>query len=288
MRATRVSTRLLVDPQMLRPMVAPMPRSLPTAPREVRLIRWALGLLVALAFPVSAVAVFRFGVNRHAAADMLSCTYGFGLSLLFATSFLPFPSLRAWTCSERVASGALLFLGVSYATHLSWELGWLVLFQKIRVSADAMWAYPWWAYIDGGDARYLHGNPEVVGMEILSVANGCVGTLAMRTHLASRGSSRVAILAILAMMGTAVVHFYSASLYYLSEIVGGMPNVDTTRFVNLYIKFGLANLPWVVMPWVVLAWGVQALEATLGRRAEGAPPSTDKPERRSSAVRSDE
>lgn len=227
-----------------------------TLPADVRRLRWFAGLAVALAFPLSAIAVFVLGFDRHRAADVLSCIYGFGLVLLFATSFLPLPSLRALSRRERITSGALLFLGVSYATHLSWELGWLVLFSKIRVSPDAIWAYPWWAYIDGGDARYLHGDPGVVGMEILSVVNGTIGVVALRRHFASGAADRRAILA---LMATAVVHFYSASLYYLSEIAGGMPNVDTTRFVNLYVKFGLANLPWIVMPWVVFAWGADAL-----------------------------
>jgi hypothetical protein len=34
-----------------------------------------------------------------------------------------------------------------------------------------------------------------------------------------------------------------------------MPNVDTTSFLDSWIKFGLANAPWVVFPWFVLYWG---------------------------------
>jgi len=229
----------------------------PRAPASLRVLRWGFGLTVVVAFPASAVAVFGAGLDRHAAADALSITYGFGLALLFSTAFWPLSPLRTWSREDRLASASLLFLAVSYATHLSWELGWLVLFDRIRSHPDAAWAYPWWAYIDGGDARYLKGAPEVFGMEILSVLNGTVGALALFAHLRGGGTSRRAVLV---MMGTAVVHFYSASLYYLSEIVGGMPNVDTSRFVNLWIKFGLANAPWVVMPWVVLAWGARALD----------------------------
>jgi hypothetical protein len=220
-------------------------------------LRWGLGLTIVVAFPGAALAVFGAGVDRHAAADALSITYGFGLALLFSSAFWPLPALRAWSSTDRLASASLIFLAVSYATHLTWELGWLVLFDRIRHSPDSPWAYPWWAYIDGGDTRYLHGNPEVFGMEVLSVLNGTVGSLAMLLYMRSGGTSRRAVLV---MMGTAVVHLYSASLYYLSEIVGGMPNVDTSRFVNLWVKFGLANAPWVVMPWVVLAWGARSLD----------------------------
>lgn len=62
-------------------------------------------------------------------------------------------------------------------------------------------------------------------------------------------------------MATAVVHLYSASLYYLSEIVDGLPNVDTTSFLDTWIKFGLANAPWVVFPWVVIYWGIHTIRS---------------------------
>ncbi|MEN8183644.1 MAG: hypothetical protein ABFS46_14035 [Myxococcota bacterium] len=39
----------------------------------------------------------------------------------------------------------------------------------------AAWAYPWWAYIDGGDLRYASSSSTLLMMETLSVANGAVG-----------------------------------------------------------------------------------------------------------------
>ena len=56
-------------------------------------------------------------------------------------------------------------------------------------------------------------------------------------------------------MATAVVHLYSASLYFGGEILEGLPNVDTASFLDTWIKFGLANAPWLVFPWFVLYWG---------------------------------
>lgn len=220
-----------------------------TGPSSLRVLRFVLGSAIVLAFPLAAIAVFGLGVDRRLAADVLACIYAFGLLLLFASSLLPLPALRGWTRHERLASASLLFLGVSYATHLSWELAWLLGHELIAASRDAAWAYPWWAYIDGGDARYLHAPPELLAMETLSVANGTIGVVALRAWLRAR-----ARWALLAMLGTAVVHFYSASLYYLGELVAGLPNVDTTRFVSTWVKFGLANAPWIVMPPLVLAW----------------------------------
>lgn len=220
-----------------------------TCPTSLRVLRLVLGGAIVLAFPLAAIAVFGLGVDRRLAADVLACIYAFGLLLLFASSLLPLPALRGWTRHERFASASLLFLGVSYATHLSWELAWLLGHEHIAASREAAWAYPWWAYIDGGDARYLHAPPELLAMETLSVVNGTIGVIALRAWLRAR-----ARWALLAMLGTAVVHFYSASLYYLGELVAGLPNVDTTRFVSTWVKFGLANAPWIVMPPLVLAW----------------------------------
>jgi hypothetical protein len=230
--------------------VAAALHAVPPTSRALLATRGALFGAVALSFPVSGALVFGAGVDRHAAADGLAVVYGVGLALAVFASLLPLPGLRTWTRAQRVESLALAFLGMSYVTHLSWELGWLLLRDAIAVSPDAPWAYVWWAYIDGGDARYAVGDPLLVAMETLSVCNGAVGALALTRYLRSgRRDQR----ARLAMGGTAVVHLYSASLYYASELLTGCPNVGDT-FIALYIKFGLANSLWVVAPFFVFWW----------------------------------
>jgi hypothetical protein len=67
-------------------------------------------------------------------------------------------------------------------------------------------------------------------------------------------------------MFAAPLHIYPTLLYYVSEIAEGMPNVDTTSFINLYVKFGMANSFWVIMPFFVLAWGKQTLERVYRER----------------------
>lgn len=216
---------------------------------------------VVLAFPVATAAVFSFGAARDRTADLLSVVYSVGLFSAFTTSLWPLPSLRHWTRAQRIESLALLFMVVSYATHLSWELVWLTLHDTIAASRDAAWTYPWWAYIDGGDLRYAEASPTLLMMEVLSVANGCVGTLGLWLWLRSGREDRRGVLL---CMATAVVHLYSASLYFGSEILAGLPNVDTTSFLDSWIKFGLANAPWIVFPWFVLGWGVRRLRGSHG------------------------
>ena len=217
---------------------------------------------VALAFPVAAVAVFEVGTDRNATADVLAVIYSFGLFLGFTTSLWPLPSLRSWSLDQRIQSLCLLFIAVSSITHLSWELVWLVAHDAIAASRDVAWAYPWWAYIDGGDMRYAEATPTLLMMEVLSVVNGTIGALGLVLWLRARGrGKRGDRRAVLLFMAMAVVHLYSTSLYYGGEILSGLPNVDTSSFLDSWIKFGLANSPWLVFPPVVLVWGSRLILA---------------------------
>jgi hypothetical protein len=157
----------------------------------------------------------------------------------------------------------LLFLIVSCVTHLTWELGWLAFRESIQASPGAAWAYPWWAYIDGGDLRYAGSSPTLLMMETLSVLNGSIGALGLYLWYRSRGTDERGVLL---CMATAVVHLYSTFLYYGGELVAGLPNVDTSSFLDTWIKFGLANAPWIVFPWFVLYWGRRVLKARLPER----------------------
>ncbi len=211
---------------------------------------------VALGLPAATAAVFLLGVDRTRAADVFAVIYSVGLMAAFTTAFWPLPSVRRWSRARRVESASLVFMIVSYTTHLTWELGWLVLHDAIQRSREAAWAYPWWAYIDGGDARYAHAGPTLLAMEFLSVVNGLLGTLGLvlwRRRRDRRG--------VLLCMATAVVHLYSTSLYFGSELLAGLPNVNTASALDTWIKFGLANAPWLVFPWLVLAWGSGALRS---------------------------
>jgi hypothetical protein len=236
-------------------------RSERVTPRDLVLARVLTFGTVATAFPVSALAVFALGVDRQQAADVLAVIYSVGLVLALSTSYWPLRGLSTWTREARVESLVVAYLVMSYVTHLSWELGWLVLHDAIAASPTAPWAYVWWAYIDGGDIRYANVEPLLLAMETLSVTNGIVGATAMTRWLRSGRTDRAAVLV---LAGTAAVHLYSASLYYLSEIFSGFPSVRTTSFIATYFKFALANAPWVVVPFVVFAWARRTLAPRAG------------------------
>ena len=143
-------------------------------------------------------------------------------------------------------------------------------------------------YIDGGDTRYAEAPPDLIALEALSVVNGAVGMIALVTwwrlhrrhsegaddnddggagsirHTGKRdgggGSVNVEhektrVLSVLTLMATSIVHIYSALLYYSTEILAGLPHVDTDSVSGLWVKFVGTNSPWLIMPWMVLAWG---------------------------------
>jgi hypothetical protein len=232
----------------------------PPAPKDLQ-TAWTLafGSFVA-AFPVATVAVFGLGADRRTTADVISVVCSFGIFLGCGAALMPLPGLRGWSWWRRLRLVCLPFLILSYATHLSWELTWVLLHDAIGHSRDAAWAYPWWAYIDGGDLRYLDPRSDFVMIEILSVANGSIGAVGLYRLFRSGFRDR---LGALMCMATAVVHLYSASWYFGSEILAGLPNVNTSSFIDTWIKFGLLNAPWLVFPWFVLYWtaGIAAVAA---------------------------
>lgn len=232
----------------------------PSRPWDLYLARCLTLGPVALAFPVAAAAVFGLQADRDQIADGLAVVYSFGLFLGFTTSLWPLPGLRTWSRFERIESMCLVFMVVSYFTHLSWELVWLLFHDAIAASRDAAWAYPWWAYIDGGDLRYAQAPANLVMMEVLSVTNGLMGATGLVLWFRS---ARTDARGLLLCMATAVVHLYSTSLYYGGEILAGLPNVDTTSFLDSWIKFGFANLAWLIFPWFVLYWGWRRLAEQL-------------------------
>jgi hypothetical protein len=229
---------------------------LPSVSRDLVAVRVLTLGPVVLAFPIGIVAVFSLGVDRDATADAIAWTYSVGLFAAFSTAFWPLPGLRSWTFERRALSAAFLFMVVSYATHLSWELGWLLLHERMPALENTPWAYVWWAYIDGGDLRYATAPTELLTIETLSVVNGLLGFTGVVLWVRSRGRDERAVLL---FMATAVVHLYSTSYYFLSEAIPGFPSVDTSSFTDTFIKFGLANAPWLTMPWLVLWWGQRVL-----------------------------
>lgn len=219
----------------------------------------AFGSLV-VAFPLYTFLVFGAGADRSTMADALAVQATLAYFLGIFAAFLPLKSLRTWSRAERLQAVVLPFVICSYATHLTWELGWLILHEPIAGARDSAWAYAWWAYIDGGDTRYLNPDPHFLMIEVLSVVNGCVGVTGLVLLKRSRFTDHRGTLLV---MSTAITHTVLTWYYYGAEILGGFPSVDTSSVLDLGVKFLLLNSPWLIAPWLVLAWGQQMLTRQL-------------------------
>ncbi|MGJ8686271.1 MAG: hypothetical protein ACSHWQ_02245 [Spongiibacteraceae bacterium] len=213
------------------------------------------GGLVA-AFPLYAYLVFGLGYDRDTTADIFAIHVTMAYWVGILAPLLPLQGLGAWSRFQRLQSICVVFMIVSYATHLSWELLWLVFHDSIANARNEMWAYAWWAYIDGGDTRYYKPEANFFMIEILSVINGLVGFTGLMMLWRSKFAST---LGALLCMSTAVTHTVLTWYYYGTEFLTGFESVNTASFIDLWVKFVLLNGPWLLFPWLVLIWGYQLL-----------------------------
>lgn len=228
--------------------------------RGLRIV-WILAFgSLAVSFPLYSYLAFHSGLDRTTIADAMVVQVTIAYFVGMFAAFLPIPSLRQWTPFQRLQGVVLAFVTVSYVTHLTWELGWLILHKAIPAAHDAAWAYPWWNYIDGGDLRYLYAEPNFLMIEVLSVINGCIGLTGLVLLYRSKFRD---FRGTLLVMSTAVTHTVLTWYYYGTEILSGFPSVNTTSFMDLGVKFIALNGPWLIVPWLVLAWGYQLLQCQL-------------------------
>ncbi|OBB91906.1 hypothetical protein A5782_14700 [Mycobacterium sp. 852002-40037_SCH5390672] len=240
------------------PITAKLPPS-----RTLRVL-WivAFGSL-ALSFPLYSHLAFS-GANRTTVANAMAVQATIAYFLGIFAALLPIPSLRNWTRFQRVQAVVLPFVICSYTTHLTWELGWIILHKAIPAARNAAWAYPWWNYIDGGDVRYLHAEPSFMMIEVLSVINACVGVTGLILLFRSKFTNNKGTLLV---MSTAVTHTVLTWYYYGTEILSGFVSVNTASFMDFGVKFILLNAPWLIGPWFVLLWGYQLLKRQFANEA---------------------
>ncbi|MFO0554366.1 MAG: hypothetical protein U0271_38650 [Polyangiaceae bacterium] len=220
-----------------------------------RATQLALVALLVASLPLAGVAVFVLGADRNLAGDSVGVIFFVALVGLLTSPWWGAATDRPVERHDKVHSAVMIWFGITFSTHLTWELGWLVFRHAIQSAPQAIWAYPWWAYIDGGDARYAGNGALLLTLETLSVCNGAMGATGLMLRRWVPGARRIALAM---LMGTAVIHLVTTSIYFGSELLAGCPNVDRS-VVDFGIKFLLLNGVWLVMPWFVLGWGRRQL-----------------------------
>ncbi len=241
-------------------------RKLPFFRNEYTTTLTLLTATLCLVFPICSYAVFGLGADRVSTAGVLSIAFVVVMASLFAAPFLPFPSLRGETTYRRLERTVYIWILAHALTSLTWQIPWLLLHERIATAQNELWAYTWWAYIDGGDLRYVNPNWMVFFIEGWSDINSILSLIALRAWFKSEKTNP---LPVYYFMFAAPLHIYPTILYYVSEIAEGLPNVDESSFVNLVVKFMLSNSFWVILPFFVLAWGKQTLERVYQAKYSG-------------------
>lgn len=219
--------------------------------KSLRLI-WiiAFGSLI-VAGPIFSNMAFAPGADRRHVADLMNSHTVLVYYVGIFAALLPLPSLRKWTGYERVQGVIWPFMIMSYITQLTWELGFVLLHEKISHARNEPWAYSWWSFLDGGDYRYLNPEPPILTMEILGITNAVVGTIGLIWLKRSKFTDYRATMLV---MANATIQIPLTWYYFLSEGLGGFSHVNMTSFMDFWIKFIGVNSPWLILPWMVLWW----------------------------------
>lgn len=229
----------------------------------IRLVQAVLIASLALSLPVAALTVFAFDADRGVTGDTATVVFLVVFAGLLSTPWWPTAEQRNRPRFESLQGMVMIWFGITFTTHLTWELAWVLLRERIIAAPDEIWSYPWWAYIDGGDARYASDSGQLITLESLTALVGVLGFSALWLRHRSSGQNPTATLM---LMATAVAHIYGTSLYFGSETLDGFPNVDTTSFVDCVLKFWVLNGLWLAMPWAVLYWGKRTLDEQFANR----------------------
>jgi hypothetical protein len=178
----------------------------------------------------------------------------YGMMLL---PWLPLPSLQRHTNYDRLSLMVQFWVITYIFVAATFEVPWLLLYEKIALAENEKWAYPFWAYINGGDIRYLNPDLQVIYSEISACVVAFFSAIAMTVWLKSGRRSAAAVYV---LMFGAVTHISPTVMYYSLEIAQGFPNVDLEHPGNWLAKFTLSNSCWLWMPFVVFYWCTRTLK----------------------------
>lgn len=221
-----------------------------------------LATLLILAIPVCWAAGSLYGVDKGVASNAFWIVFSIVYASILALPWLMLRGQEHLTRAERLEKMCIVWICLTVGPHLAWELPWVVFYDAIMAGKGQLWAYAWWAYMDGGDMRYVTRDVYLLAMETGASIIGITGAIILyRRRLAGRFSNNQ----LLVLMALMVADFYPTYMYYVTEIHEGLPNVSGVA--NLIVKFILANIFWLVMPWVVFVWAGKQLIAGQPRAA---------------------
>jgi hypothetical protein len=219
-------------------------------------------VVLILAIPACWAAGSLYGVDKGVASNAFWVIFSAVYAGILALPWLALKGQEHLSRAQRLEKMCVVWICLTVGPHLTWELPWVVFYDAIMAGKGQLWSYAWWAYMDGGDMRYVTRDVYLLAMETGASLIGITGAVILYRR---RKTGRFSDNQLLVLMALMVADFYPTYMYYVTEIHQGLPNVSGVT--NLIVKFILANIFWLVMPWVVFIWAGRQLA---GRRPNAA------------------
>ena len=217
----------------------------------------AAALLVALlvlTVPACWAAGAIYGGDKEVASNTLWSMFCLVYAGILALPWLNLKGQENLSRAQRLEKMCVAWICLTVGPHLTWELPWVLAYPTIMAAKGELWSYAWWAYMDGGDLRYVTRDVYVLAMETGASVIGITGAIILFQRRKTKLLTDNQLLVLMALM---VADFYPTYMYYVTEIHQGLPNVS--GMTNLMVKFIGANSFWLVMPWVVFLWAGRQL-----------------------------
>jgi len=215
-------------------------------------------VVVGLAYVLCWSAGAHFGANKVFASNVFVLT---ATAALVAALVGPWFDLRGQVGlnrEQRMEKTASTWLAVLAISHLTWEMPW-VLFHSYLLGKSGegkLWTYLWWIYAEGGDARYIHPDDNLLAMETGATLMGITALVLAYLRRKNGRFTNGQLVVVTALMAA---EFYSTIIYIISESYSGFK--DVSGAANFVVKFGFGNVLWLIFPVAVFLWTRRRLSA---------------------------
>lgn len=210
-----------------------------------------------LAIPVFWYLETQLGVPQRVASNAMTIVTILCFAAALLLPWLPLPGQREMATSQRLDKMVIIWIFICLIPRVKFELPWLLFLDEIRrgVQEGALWSYPWSAYLVGGDARYLQGDPLIVTLEVIALFVGAFEGWALWRFFAQ--DKRFTNIQLSLIMGGMIVEVTLPAVYFGTAIASDAATAGSAA--DLWIKFILLNSFWCTMPLVTYFWGVRRL-----------------------------
>jgi hypothetical protein len=180
---------------------------------------------------------------------------------------LPMTLLMFFPSSERQRLVLMIWSLVSGVVHVVWEGTWSLVAPLLmsHSSQHGWWLY--WSLYGRADARYLHADPFIRILELVTGTVVAAMNLWSAHQLWRRRRPRSTMTVVLV---ASVMEVYGTIMYFGSEMLNHWANVDTHSVLHAWGMFFGLNALWLLFPgWCI--YEIVAQMAAPGRGGRRAP-----------------